>query len=132
MASRVLLGRMSSTFGRTRLMVASILVSAAALAAVIIPMPVWVLLVVLAAMGLGLGIGQPLTMSWLTEQTPPRQRGEALLLRLAGNRVGQLSVPSLMGLVAAGLGAAGVLGATAVTVAATLLLLRGVRLEPRE
>jgi MFS family permease len=76
-------------------------------------MPTWGLVVVLTAMGLGLGIGQPLTMSWLTEQTPPYQRGVALSLRLAGNRVGQLSVPSLMGLVAAGLGAAGVLGAAA-------------------
>ncbi|HZA18739.1 MAG TPA: MFS transporter [Pseudonocardiaceae bacterium] len=132
MASRVLLGRMSSAFGRTRLMVASILVSAAALGAVTIPMPVWGLLIVLAAMGLGLGIGQPLTISWLIEQTPPRQRGVALSLRLAGNRIGQLSVPSVMGLLAAGLGAAGVLTATALAVASTLLLLRGVRLERSE
>jgi MFS family permease len=132
MASRVLLGRMSSAFGRTRLMVASILVSAAALGAVTIPMPVWGLFIVLAAMGLGLGIGQPLTISWLIEQTPPRQRGVALSLRLGGNRIGQLSVPSVMGLLAAGLGAAGVLTATALAVASTLLLLRGVRLEPNE
>ena len=132
MASRVLLGRMSSAFGRTRLMVASILVSAAALAAVTIPMPAWGLFMVLAAMGLGLGIGQPLTISWLIEQTRPRQRGVALSLRLAGNRIGQLSVPSVMGLLAAGLGAAGVLTATALAVASTLLLLRGVRLEPNK
>ena len=132
MTSRVLLGRMSSAFGRTRLMVASILVSAAALGAVTIPMPVWGLLIVLAAMGLGLGIGQPLTISWLIEQTPPRQRGVALSLRLAGNRIGQLSVPSVMGLLAAGLGAVGVLTATALAVASTLLLLRGVRLERSE
>jgi MFS family permease len=132
MASRVLLGRMSSAFGRTRLMVASILVSAAALGAVTIPMPVWGLFIVLAAMGLGLGIGQPLTISWLIEQTPPRHRGVALSLRLGGNRIGQLSVPSVMGLLAAGLGAAGVLTATALAVASTLLLLRGVRLEPNE
>jgi MFS family permease len=132
MASRVLLGRMSSAFGRTRLMVASILVSAGALGAVTIPMPVWGLFIVLAAMGLGLGIGQPLTISWLIEQTPPRQRGVALSLRLGGNRIGQLSVPSVMGLLAAGLGAAGVLTATALAVASTLLLLRGVRLEPNE
>ena len=132
MASRVLLGRMSSAFGRTRLMVASIFVSAAALGAVTIPMPVWGLFIVLAAMGLGLGIGQPLTIPWLIEQTPPRQRGVALSLRLGGNRIGQLSVPSVMGLLAAGLGAAGVLTATALAVASTLLLLRGVRLEPNK
>jgi len=132
MASRVLLGRMSSVFGRTRLMVSSIVVSAGALGAVTIPMPVWGLLVVLAAMGLGLGIGQPLTMSWLIEQTPPQQRGVALSLRLTGNRIGQFSVPSVMGLLAASLGAAGVLVATGLTVACTLLLIRGVRLEPKD
>lgn len=129
MASRFVLGRMSAAVGRTRLMVTSILLAAVSLAAVAVPMPIWVLVVVLAAMGLGLGVGQPLTMSWLTEQTPPRQRGVALSLRLAGNRVGQISLPSLMGLIAAGVGAAGVLAATAVVVASTLLLIRGVRLE---
>ena len=50
-------------------------------------------------------------------------------LRLAGNRLGQVTLPSLMGLVAAGLGAAGVLAGTALTVAGTLVLLRGVRLD---
>jgi MFS family permease len=79
---------MSSAFGRTRLMVASILVSAAALGAVTIPMPVWGLFIVLAAMGLGLGIGQPLTISWLIEQTPPRHRGVALSLGWAGTESG--------------------------------------------
>ena len=124
-----MLGRMSTAIGRTRLMGASIIVAAASLAAVAVPMPTWALFVVLMAMGLGLGVGQPLTMSWLSEQTPPRERGVALSLRLAGNRVGQITLPSIMGLVAAGLGAAGVLAATSASVAATLLLLRGVRLD---
>jgi hypothetical protein len=68
-------------------------------------------------------------MSWLSEQTPRDQRGLALSLRLAGNRVGQVLLPSAMGIVAAGLGAAGVLAATGATVAGTLLLIQGVGLD---
>lgn len=92
-------------------------------------MPVWLLFVVMAVLGLGLGIGQPLTMSWLSAQAPAGQRGRALALRLAGNRVGQVVLPSAIGVVAAGLGAGGVFLASAVVVGGTLLLLRGVRLD---
>ena len=69
-------------------------------------------------MGLGLGVGQPLTMSWLAEVGPRRQRGRAMSLRLTGNRLGQVLIPSAVGLVAAGVGAAGVLAATAAALAA--------------
>ena len=67
--------------------------STVALAAAAVPMPVWLLFVVMAVLGLGLGIGQPLTMSWLSAQAPAGQRGRALALRLAGNRVGQVVLP---------------------------------------
>jgi len=39
---------------------------------------------VVALLGVGLGLGQPLTMSWLVERTPPDRRGSALVPRLAG------------------------------------------------
>ncbi|TLM70901.1 MFS transporter [Pseudarthrobacter sp. NamB4] len=129
MVSRLLLGRVSRKIGRMRLLVLSLALSTVALAAAAIPMPVWLLFVVMAVLGLGLGIGQPLTMSWLSSQAPPGQRGRALALRLAGNRVGQVILPSAIGGVAAGLGAGGVFLASAVVVGGTLLLLRGVRLD---
>ena len=37
------------------------------------------------------------TMSWLSAQAPAGQRGRALALRLAGNRVGQVICPSAIG-----------------------------------
>jgi MFS family permease len=131
MVSRLLLGRMSRKLGRMRLMVFSLALSTLALCAAAIPMPEWLLFVVMAVLGLGLGlgIGQPLTMSWLSAQAPAGQRGRALALRLAGNRVGQVVLPSAIGVVAAGLGAGGVFLASAVVVGGTLLLLRGVRLD---
>ncbi|KQQ89755.1 MFS transporter [Arthrobacter sp. Leaf137] len=129
MVSRLLLGRVSRKIGRMRLLVTSLALSTAALAAAAIPMPAWLLFVVMAVLGLGLGIGQPLTMSWLSAQAPAGQRGRALALRLAGNRVGQVILPSAIGVVAAGLGAAGVFLASAVVVGGTMVLLRGVKLD---
>ncbi|MBQ6639603.1 MAG: MFS transporter, partial [Saccharopolyspora sp.] len=79
--------------------------------------------------GLGMGVGQPLTMSWLAESTPPGLRGRAMSLRLTGNRAGQVVVPGAVGLVAAGVGAAGVLGATAAALACTAVLARGLPVD---
>ncbi|MDQ0870999.1 MFS family permease [Arthrobacter sp. V1I9] len=129
MISRILLGQVSRRIGRMRLLVVSLALSTVALAVAAIPMPAWLLFVVMALLGLGLGIGQPLTMSWLSSQAPAGQRGRALALRLAGNRVGQVVLPSTIGVVAAGIGTAGVFLASAVVVGGTLLLLRGVRLD---
>ncbi|BCW08101.1 MFS transporter [Arthrobacter sp. NtRootA1] len=129
MVSRLGLGRVSRKLGRMRVLVLSLIVSTASLAVAAIPMPVWLLFIVMAFLGLGLGIGQPLTMSWLSAQAPEGQRGRALALRLAGNRVGQVVLPSAIGVVAVGLGAAGVFLASAVAVGGTMLLLRGVSLD---
>jgi len=129
MVSRLLLGTVSRRIGRMRLLVVSLALSTAALAAAAVPMPAWLLFGVMAVLGLGLGIGQPLTMSWLSAQAPTGQRGRALALRLAGNRLGQVVLPSAIGVVAAGLGAGGVFLASAVVVGGTLLLLRGVQLD---
>jgi MFS family permease len=68
-------------------------------------------------LGLGLGVGQPLTMSWLAEVAPAGLRGRAMSLRLTGNRLGQVLIPSAVGAVAVGVGAAGVLAATAAALA---------------
>ncbi|AFR30577.1 MFS transporter [Arthrobacter sp. Rue61a] len=129
MVSRLGLGSMSRKLGRMKLLILSLAISTVALGVAAIPMPEWLLFAVMAFLGLGLGIGQPLTMSWLSAQAPEGQRGRALALRLAGNRVGQVVLPSAIGVVAVGLGAAGVFLASAVAVGGTMLLLRGVRLD---
>ncbi|MGJ3191995.1 MFS transporter [Paenarthrobacter sp. FR1] len=129
MISRLGLGSVSRRLGRMKLLILSLAISTVALAVAAVPMPEWLLFVVMAFLGLGLGIGQPLTMSWLSAQAPEGQRGRALALRLAGNRVGQVVLPSAIGVVAVGLGAAGVFLASAVAVGGTMLLLRGVRLD---
>jgi MFS family permease len=89
-------------------------------------MPLPVLTGVVILMGLGLGVGQPVTMAWLAETSPPGMRGRSMSLRLLGNRAGQLVVPSAMGLVAAGLGSAGVLCGTAAALAGAAVTARNI------
>jgi MFS family permease len=113
MTSRFFLGRLVAWVGRRRLMIVSVALSAATMAAVAVPMPPVGTAVLGVLLGLGLGVGQPLTMSWLAEVAPAGLRGRAMSLRLTGNRLGQVLLPSAVGLVAAGVGAAGVLWATA-------------------
>jgi MFS family permease len=130
MLSRLFLGRLSHRLGRRRLLLGSVALSAAGMALAVVPMPVWALAVVVAATGLGLGAGQPLTMSWLAESTPPGLRGRAMSLRLTGNRVGQVLVPSAAGLLAAGTGAGGVLALTAAGLVAAGLAARRLEIRP--
>jgi MFS family permease len=118
MTARLFLGRLSARLGRRRLLAGSVALSAVGLAVTVVPLPLWALAVVVGAVGLGLGAGQPLTMSWLAEATPQGLRGRAMSLRLTGNRVGQVVVPSVTGLLAAGTGAGGVLVLTAAGLAA--------------
>ncbi|SFT08038.1 MFS transporter [Saccharopolyspora flava] len=124
MASRFFLGRLSEVLGRRRLLILSIFAASAGLVAAAAPVPVWLLLVAVTVAGFGLGVGQPLTMSWLAESAPPGARGRAMSLRLTGNRAGQVIIPGTIGLVAAGLGSAGVLWVTAGGLALTGLLAR--------
>jgi MFS family permease len=117
MTSRFFLGRLVRMVGRRRLMIVSVALSALSMAVVAVPLPTVALAAVVVLLGLGLGVGQPLTMSWLAEVAPAGLRGRAMSLRLTGNRLGQVLIPSAVGLVAAGVGAAGVLAATAAALA---------------
>jgi MFS family permease len=132
MTSRLFLGSLARRLGRRHLLVGSVAVSALGLAATVVPMPLWALAAVVAAVGFGLGAGPPLTMSWLAESTPPGLRGRAMSLRLTGNRVGQVVVPSVAGLLAAGTGAGGVLALTAAGLAAAGVAARRLDTDPKE
>ena len=117
MLSRLLLASMARLVGRDRLLSASIWASAACIGLLPVPMPLAAMVVVVAFAGLALGIGQPLTMSWVVRAVPAHVRATALGLRLTGNRLGQVAVPATIGVLAASAGAAGVIWATAATLA---------------
>ena len=130
MMSRLFLGRLSARIGRRRLLVVSTLAAALSTAVVPLPMPIGLLAAVMVVMGLGLGVGQPITMAWLAEASPPGMRGRSMSLRLIGNRAGQLVIPSAVGAVAAGLGAAGVLWCSAAALAGVSFAARRINQNP--
>jgi MFS family permease len=125
MASRVFLGAWADRFGRRPLLAGSMAVSAACLVAV--PLVTWEagVIALMAIAGFGLGIGQPVTMSWVAALASPGTRATALSVRLMGNRVGQMAVPVVAGLVAGSAGAGWVLGFAGVVVAISLALVYG-------
>jgi MFS family permease len=93
-------------FGRRRLLVAAMVTAAIALA--ILPIAgdgLVALAAFVVVIGFGLGLGQPLTLGWIATQAPEDVRGTAIGMRLTANRLGQLAVPAIVGLVA---GVAGV------------------------
>jgi MFS family permease len=114
MVSRLFLGPMVRTFGRRRLLIWTIGLSAVSLGSVALPLPgIW-LVVLSGVYGFVIGSCQPITMSWVSDLSPPGSRGLAMSMRLTSNRVGQTVLPTTMGSLAAATGAAGVLAATAV------------------
>lgn len=114
MFSRLFLGPMVRTFGRRRLMVWTISISAVALIGFALPLPIVVLIVITGIYGFAIGTCQPITMSWISELATPGTRGLAMSLRLASNRLGQTVLPSVLGTAAAATGAAGVFVATGI------------------
>jgi MFS family permease len=125
MASRIFLGAWADRFGRRLLLAGSMSVAAACLVAM--PLVPWEvpMVVLMAVGGFGLGIGQPVTMSWVAVLASPGTRATALSVRLMGNRVGQMAVPVVAGLVAGSAGAGWVLGFTGLVVAGSLALVYG-------
>lgn len=132
MLSRLFTGVLTAWLGRRLLLVLSIGASGVATAVVPLPVPLGVAFVAVVVMGFGLGVCQPATLAWLAEIAPPGLRGRVMSLRLVGNRFGQVVVPSGIGLVAAGLGAAGVLWVTAGTLVAAAASSRKVPMDSGE
>jgi MFS family permease len=104
MSTRLSIGVLTRALGLHRLLIVSIVMSAAALGVLPAVGSVKVLFVLMVFVGFGLGLGQPLTMAWVAGRAPAGLRGTALGLRLSGNRLGQLSVPFGVGAVAGATG----------------------------
>ena len=118
---RFFLGGLVDRFGRPRILMGSMVVSAVAL--LLMPpvdsLPLFALLIVVA--GAGLGIGQPLSMAWVASLASPGTRATALAVRLMGNRLGQVALPVAAGVMAALSGPGGVLAFTGLVVGISLV-----------
>lgn len=56
--------------------------------------------VAIAVAGFGLGLGQPITLTWVAGRAPRNIRGTAMGVRHTGNRLGQVVLPTTVGLIA--------------------------------
>jgi predicted MFS family arabinose efflux permease len=54
----------------------------------------WMLGILLTIAGFCFGLTQPLTMSWVSALADPQNRAAVLSIRLAGNRLSQVAIPS--------------------------------------
>lgn len=125
MASRAALPMLARWIPRRPLLAGSLAVSAAGLGLTALPLHTAALVTGAIVYGFAIGVCQPITMAWLTDAAPTNQRGMAMSLRLAGNRIGQSAVPAAVGALAPAAGALGILGATAVTlIVAAIVSLR--------
>lgn len=104
MLARVGIGAIVAFVGRYRLISISAAASAVSLAAVTFTDNVFVLGALAAVAGFGLGFGQPLSMTMVVQLVPQQVRGTALAVRLTGNRLGQVAVPAVAGVLAGSAG----------------------------
>ena len=117
MVSRFLYTRILFAVGRDRLMVITTFVGALSFAALAAPLPLSAMFVTMACMGFSLGIATTLSVTTVVDRTPRAVHGTANSLRIIGNRLGQVSLPFGMSLVAAATGVGGILAIIALSLA---------------
>lgn len=99
-AVRLSLQLVVDRFGRRWPLVVMGIGAAVAIATLAAPLPDAGAIAVMIVAGLCLGLGQPMTMAWVSRAAPPDLRGTALSVRLAANRVGQMTIPLAIGVAA--------------------------------
>jgi MFS family permease len=101
---RVVMPALVSRWGEEKLLTLSLL--AAGIAYPLFPFfeNPWTLTLIAFALGLGLGCGQPLSMMLTYNRSPDGRTGEVLGLRVTINKIVQIGVPLLFGLVGSAFG----------------------------
>jgi sugar phosphate permease len=120
LAVRLVLGQISNRLGLRRLLTIGSVVTVISMIALGLTDNFWFIAVIMAVSGLAMGIGQPATMAWVSRISSPDSRGLAIAVRLSANRLGQVTVPVLAGLVA-GASTAGVFYMLAALQAASIV-----------
>jgi MFS family permease len=124
MVSRIGIGWRVARIGRLRLLFASVLTAGVAVATLPFATSLATAMISMFVAGFALGLCQPLTMAWVANETTAEARGTALSVRIAANRMGQVTVPAAAGLVAGFAGTAGVLWVVGGSVVATGIAVR--------
>lgn len=119
MAVRFSQNRLVLRFGRGHVLTWSLYISG--LIYIITPGVSWlaVLAVLIGVLGGSLGLGQPLSLAYAIQASPPERRGEVLGMRITFNRVSQMIIPALFG------GIGGAAGLPVIFLASGAMLLVG-------
>ena len=92
--SRLFIGSLTSRWPNLSLLwTASALAGVSVMLIPVLSQP-WMLGVLLTVAGFCFGLTQPLTMSWVSTLADPANRAAVLSIRLAGNRLSQVAIPS--------------------------------------
>lgn len=102
MAVRLVLGQITDRFGMKRVLNGGAIVTFLSCLALATVTNFWLLLAIMAVSGFAMGIGQPATMAWVTRISTAEHRGLSISVRLTANRLGQVALPTLAGVVAGG------------------------------
>ena len=114
LVGRMFYARLIFMLGRRTLTLATLFIGAAAFALLPAPfLPTMYLAVIV--IGASLGIASTTTLTGIVQLAPVESRATALSLRITGNRLGQVLIPALAGVMAAATGVAGILVGIAVS-----------------
>jgi MFS family permease len=120
LAVRLVLGQISMKLGLRRLLSWGSIVTMVSMVALGLTANFWLIALIMAISGFTMGVGQPATMAWVSRISSPDSRGLAIAVRLSANRLGQVAMPALAGLVA-GASTAGVFYMLAALQAASIV-----------
>ena len=127
LAVRLVLGQISTKLGLRRLLSWGSIVTMVSMVALGLTANFWLIALIMAISGFTMGVGQPATMAWVSRISSPDSRGLAIAVRLSANRLGQVAMPALAGVVA-GASTAGVFymlaGLQAASIVATVTSLK--------
>jgi MFS family permease len=120
LAVRLVLGQISTRLGLRRLLSWGSIVTMVSMVALGLTANFWLIALIMAISGFTMGVGQPATMAWVSRISSQESRGLAIAIRLSANRLGQVAMPALAGLVA-GASTAGVFYMLAALQAASIV-----------
>jgi MFS family permease len=120
LAVRLILGQISDRLGLRTILIWGSMVTAVSMVALGLTASFWWIALIMAVSGFAMGIGQPATMAWVSRISAAESRGLAIAVRLSANRLGQVAIPAIGGVIA-GASTAGVFYMLAALQAASIV-----------
>jgi len=108
LVSRMGYVRVIRLVGRGRLTLLSMLGASIGFACLALPIPLPAMFAAMTVMGFSLGIATTLSLTNVVDLASTAAMGTVMSLRITGNRIGQVAVPFVAGLIAAATGVAGI------------------------